>query len=126
MKSSNHKSFLQEPEIAVPVLTKISLHGTVLLQKLLQFGNPRLITTSLLDMKGVSLKNLACNRHGSFVYDALVTSRTVGEKTRENLVSKMKVSSNITNKNAFQSNANHPLADSIGPHKIGRDVDIFL
>ena len=79
---------------------------------------PRLITTSLLDMKGVSLKNLACNRHGSFVYDALVTSRTVGEKTRENLVSKLKVSSNITNKNAFQSNANHPLADSMGYIKL--------
>ena len=118
MKSSNQKTFLQEPEIAVPVLTKISLHGTVLLQKLLQFGNPRLITTSLLDMKGVSLKNLACNRHGSFVYDALVTSRTVGEKTRENLVSKLKVSTNITNKNAFQSNANHPLADSMGYIKL--------
>ena len=88
---------MQEPEIAIPVLTKINLHGTVLLQKLLHFGNPRLITISLLDMKGISLKNLACDRHGSFVYDAIVTSRTVGEKTRENLVSKLKVISNVGN-----------------------------
>ena len=86
--------YLQEPEIAIPVLTKINLHGTVLLQNILQFGNPRLITTSLLDMKAISLKNLANDTHGSFVYDTIASSRTVGEKTRESLISKLKVSYN--------------------------------
>ena len=83
--------YFQEPEITIPVLTKINLHGAVLLQHLLQFGNPRLVTTSFLDMKGISIKNLACDAHGSFVFDTIVNSRTVGEKTRESLISKLKV-----------------------------------
>ncbi len=75
----------------MPTLSRVSLHGAVLLQKLLQFGNPRLVTLSLLDMKPAGLKTLACDAHGSFVYDALAESRSVGEKTRDSLISKLKV-----------------------------------
>ncbi len=82
--------FYQE-EIAIPTLTEISLHGAVLMQKLLQFGNPKPLVSSLLDMKGTSLRNLACNPHGSFVYDVIVKSATIGEKSHESFLAKLKV-----------------------------------
>ena len=69
------------------------MHGVVLLQKFLQFANPRLVTTSLLQINAAGLKNLACNAQGSFVFDTIVNSHTVGEKTRESLISKLKVCS---------------------------------
>lgn len=63
----------------------------MLLQHLLKFGNPKQMVTSLLELKPVELKNLACNPCGSHVVDAFFQSKTIGEKSREAFVNRIKV-----------------------------------
>lgn len=74
-----------------PVLTDINYHGSMLLQHLLKFGNPKQMVTSLLELKPVELKNLSCNPCGSHVVDAFFQSKTIGEKSREAFVNRIKV-----------------------------------
>ncbi|VDI72963.1 nucleolar protein 9 [Mytilus galloprovincialis] len=81
----------KEPAKKDPVLTDINYHGSMLLQHLLKFGNPKQMVTSLLELKPVELKNLACNPCGSHVVDAFFQSKTIGEKSREAFVNRIKV-----------------------------------
>ncbi|XP_071172753.1 nucleolar protein 9-like [Mytilus edulis] len=80
----------KEPPKKDPVLTDINYHGSILLQHLLKFGNPKQMVTSLLELKPVELKNLACNPCGSHVVDAFFQSKTIGEKSREAFVNRIK------------------------------------
>lgn len=72
---------------------KLNLHGTLTIQLMLEFNKPIKIVNSILNMDGNELKNLFLNTMGSHIVDSFVTSAFVGEKSREKLVRKMKVSS---------------------------------
>lgn len=69
----------------------MNLHGSILLQKLLEFGNPKLLVTSLLDLKPSEIKVIACNPCGSHILAAFVKSKSIGEKSRILLYNKLKV-----------------------------------
>ena len=72
-------------------LKEVNYHGSVILQNLLQFGNPEAIVTSILDMEPTELTTLACHKFGSHVIDAFLKSTTAGEKSRALLYNKLKV-----------------------------------
>ena len=83
-------------EVIVPTLTDVNFHGSILLQHLVRFGNPKLVVTSLLEMRPIELKTLSCDQCGSHVIDAFMKSATVGEKSREKIYVKLKVSIGLT------------------------------
>ncbi|XP_044746447.1 nucleolar protein 9 [Coccinella septempunctata] len=70
--------------------TRLNLHGTLILQILLEFNKPIKIVNSLLEMETNTLKALLSNTMGSHIVDSFVKSQFVGEKSREKLVRKMK------------------------------------
>jgi nucleolar protein 9 len=69
---------------------KLNLHGTLILQLLLEFNKPIKIVNGILNMEQNLLKALFSNTMGSHVVDSFVKSVFVGEKSRERLVRKMK------------------------------------
>lgn len=69
---------------------KLNLQGTLMLQLMLEFNKPIKIVNSILSMDAQDLKNLFSNSMGSHIVDSYVTSKYVGEKSREKLVWKMK------------------------------------
>ena len=84
--------FFQPTEAEKPgILTNINYHGALLLQQLLNFGNPRVVVTSLIELKPVELKTLSCDRCGSHVMDAFFQSPSIGEKGREQMINRLKV-----------------------------------
>ncbi|XP_045483377.1 nucleolar protein 9-like [Harmonia axyridis] len=70
--------------------TRLNLHGTLILQILLEFNKPIKIVNSILEMDINNLKALMSNTQGSHIVDSFVRSTYVGEKSREKLVRKMK------------------------------------
>lgn len=68
---------------------KLSLHGTLILQVLLDFNKPIKIVNSILSMDQHDLKKLFCNSMGSHIADSFVKGLFVGEKSREKLIRKM-------------------------------------
>lgn len=70
---------------------KLNLHGTLIVQLLLDFNKPIKIVNSLLNMETVDLKNLFMNTMGSHIVDSYVKSKYVGEKSREKLIRKLQV-----------------------------------
>ena len=78
-------------EVSVPRLTRFNLHGSVLLQSLFRFGNPKLLVSSLLELTPVELKTMACDAYGSHIIDAFVASEQVGEKSKSTLAARLKV-----------------------------------
>ena len=83
--------FFQEKEIKYPELTVVSLHGSLLLQQMLQFGNPKVIVTSLLNLKPSELRTMSCDPCGSHVIETFFTSPTIGEKSHDAFYLRMKV-----------------------------------
>lgn len=71
---------------------KLNLHGTLIVQLILDFNKPIKIVNSLLSMETVNLKNLFLNTMGSHIVDSYVKSKYVGEKSREKLIRKLQVS----------------------------------
>ncbi|RZC39239.1 hypothetical protein BDFB_004216 [Asbolus verrucosus] len=69
---------------------KLNLHGTLILQLILEFNKPIKIVNSILNMEQNELKGLFSNTMGSHIVDSYVKSVFVGEKSREKLVRKMK------------------------------------
>jgi hypothetical protein len=67
----------------------------MLLQQLLRFGNPKLVVTSLLDLKPIELKALSCDQCGSHVMDVFFQSATIGEKSRDAMCNRLKVGSAV-------------------------------
>ncbi|XP_041377014.1 nucleolar protein 9-like [Gigantopelta aegis] len=80
----------ESEEKTKPLLTRINLHGSLLIQHLLHFGKPKLVVTSLLQLKPVELKTLSCDQMGSHIVDAYFQSQSVGERHRELMVDKLK------------------------------------
>ncbi|XP_067650762.1 nucleolar protein 9-like [Haliotis asinina] len=71
-------------------LTTVNYHGSVLMQNLLKFRKPKLVVTSLLELKPAELKLVASDRCGSHVLDIFFESETVEEKMKSSLLQKMK------------------------------------
>ncbi|XP_034950945.1 nucleolar protein 9 [Chelonus insularis] len=68
----------------------IHLHGSLILQAILQFNKPIKIVNSLLAMSAEDLTNLFNDPRGSRILDAFMESKFVGEKSREKLAKLMK------------------------------------
>ncbi|XP_060066198.1 nucleolar protein 9-like [Ylistrum balloti] len=80
----------EEKEKIVPVLKNINYHGSVLMQNLLRFGNPKIVVSGILDLAPAELRNLVCNPCGSHVVDVFCQSPSMGEKSRDLLFKRMK------------------------------------
>ncbi|XP_053679107.1 nucleolar protein 9 [Anopheles nili] len=64
----------------------VHLHGSLILQAVLDFNKPIKFVTALLEMPNDRLVEILTDPRGSFVANAFVASRFVGEKSREKLV----------------------------------------
>lgn len=73
---------------------KLNLHGTLILQIMLEFNKPIKIVNSILSMEVEDLKNLFSNSMGCHIIDSYVKSPFVGEKSREKLIRKLQVRTN--------------------------------
>lgn len=70
----------------------IQVHGSIILQTLLNFNKPIQAVNSLLDMNTGDLKSVLTDKRGSHVMDAFMMSEFVGEKSREKMIKKLQVS----------------------------------
>jgi len=68
----------------------VNLHGSLILQELLLFGKPIKIVRSLLTMSASELKTLLSDPRGCHITENFMSSKTVGEKSREGLVKALK------------------------------------
>lgn len=68
---------------------RLNLHGTLIVQLLLEFNKPIKIINSILGIDLNNLKKIFCNRMGCHIVDAFVKSQYVGEKSREKLIRKL-------------------------------------
>lgn len=71
---------------------KLNLHGTLMLQSMLDFNKPIKIINSVFSMEAEDVKNLFSNSMGSHIVDSFVKSDFVGGKSREKLIKKLEVS----------------------------------
>lgn len=69
-----------------PFTSTVHIHGSLILQELLNFNKPIKAVNSLLSMEATVLRGLLSDPKGSHVTDAFMASPTVGEKSREGLV----------------------------------------
>lgn len=70
---------------------KLSLHGTLIVQLVLEFNKPIKVINSVLSMESEDVKKLFSNTMGSHIVDSFVKSNFVGEKSRERLIKKLQV-----------------------------------
>ncbi|XP_035794693.1 nucleolar protein 9-like [Anopheles albimanus] len=68
---------------------KIHIHGSLILQAILEFNKPIKFVTALLEMDAERLTEILRDPRGSFIANAFVRSRFVGEKSREKMVRHM-------------------------------------
>ncbi|XP_076239008.1 nucleolar protein 9 [Calliopsis andreniformis] len=68
----------------------INLHGSLIVQAILNFNKPIKIVNSLLESNGDMLLHLFSDPKGSHIVDAFMDSKYVGEKSREKLAKKLK------------------------------------
>uniref|UniRef100_A0A8C5RPZ1 NOP9 nucleolar protein n=1 Tax=Laticauda laticaudata TaxID=8630 RepID=A0A8C5RPZ1_LATLA len=73
-----------------PGLSAVSYHGSLMLQHLLHFADPSLVLGSLAAMPPADLVTLACDPSGSHVFDALLASSSVSEKSRRKVLRQLK------------------------------------
>lgn len=67
----------------------VHLHGSMVLQAMLQFNKPIKLVQSLLDTKPNELAELFSGPRGSHVVDAYIGSKFIGEKSREKFIKHM-------------------------------------
>lgn len=70
----------------------VNLHGSVIIQIMLEFNKPIQIVNSILNMEPNELKKLFSDPKGSHILDTFMQSTSVGEKSREKLIYRMMVS----------------------------------
>ncbi|KAK9872390.1 hypothetical protein WA026_017848 [Henosepilachna vigintioctopunctata] len=100
--------------------TKLNLHGTLILQILLDFNKPIKIVNALLQMESKELKSLFSNTMGSHIVDSYVKSTFVGEKSREKLIWKMKGTYQDLASTKYGSRSFEAIWNSAGlKHKMG-------
>jgi len=68
----------------------VHLHGSLILQQMLQFGKPIKLVRSLLAMTPQDLQVLLGDPRGCHIADSFMTSKTVGEKSRDGIVKALK------------------------------------
>ncbi|KAH0563879.1 hypothetical protein KQX54_007732 [Cotesia glomerata] len=68
----------------------LNLHGSLIIQAILQFNKPIKIVNSLLEMNGDELADLFSDPKGSRILDVFMDSKFIGEKSREKLAKSMK------------------------------------
>lgn len=67
----------------------VHLHGSLILQAMLNFNKPIKLVQSLLDTPSIELAELFCSPRGSHIVDAFLQSKFVGEKSREKFLKHM-------------------------------------
>jgi len=77
---------MAEEEKSFPV----HLHGSLIIQQLLLFNKPIKVVRSLLAMSSFKLASLLGDPRGCHITDTFMTSKTIGEKSREGLVKSLK------------------------------------
>ncbi|XP_076766344.1 nucleolar protein 9 [Xylocopa sonorina] len=70
--------------------SSISLHGSLIVQSLLNYKKPIKVVNSLLDTDGEELARMFEDPKGSRIADAFIDSKYIGEKSREKLFKKLK------------------------------------
>ncbi|XP_052871689.1 nucleolar protein 9 [Anopheles cruzii] len=65
---------------------KVHLHGSLILQTVLEFNKPIKFVTALLELANDRLAAILSDPRGSFIANAYLGSRFVGEKSREKMV----------------------------------------
>ena len=70
----------------------VQLHGSLILQTLLNFNKPIKVVNSLLEMNMSDLKTVFMDTKGCHVMDAFMKSTFVGEKSRDKMMRKLQVS----------------------------------
>jgi nucleolar protein 9 len=70
----------------------IHLHGSLILQTLLNFNKPIQAVNSLLEMNTDNLKTMLTDPKGCHVTDAFMKSEFIGEKNRDKFIKKLQVS----------------------------------
>ncbi|CAH1397649.1 unnamed protein product [Nezara viridula] len=68
----------------------VNKNGSLLLQTLFQFKKPISIVENLLSVDTNKLKEIFLDPKGSYIVDAYVSSKTIGEKSRDRLIHKFK------------------------------------
>ncbi|KAL0811657.1 hypothetical protein ABMA28_009107 [Loxostege sticticalis] len=68
----------------------INVHGSVVLQSVLEFQRPARAVNSLLELSAEELVVILCDAKGSHVADAFCSSQCVGVKARDKLIWKLK------------------------------------
>ncbi|KAI4490922.1 hypothetical protein M0802_010596 [Mischocyttarus mexicanus] len=86
LKKQNELNSLEEKDqTELPV----HLHGSLIVQAVLNFNKPIKLVNSLLAMNNEQLLNLISNQKGSHIIDAFMDSKYIGEKSREKLAKKL-------------------------------------
>ncbi|CAL1678177.1 unnamed protein product [Lasius platythorax] len=67
----------------------LNLHGSLMIQAILNFNKPIKIANSLLEMNNEELLQLFSDPKGSRILDAFMDSKYIGEKSREKLYKKL-------------------------------------
>ena len=80
-----------QKSISESTVKHFNLHGSLLTQKLMTFGNPHPVVDSLLALSQPELCNVCCDASGSRVIEAFINSPTVGEGSRSALYNSLKV-----------------------------------
>ncbi|XP_058827307.1 nucleolar protein 9-like [Topomyia yanbarensis] len=68
---------------------QIHLHGSLILQAILDFNKPIKLVTAILETKNDQLAKVFTDPKGSFIVNAFIASKFVGEKSREKLIRHM-------------------------------------
>ncbi|CAL1532749.1 unnamed protein product [Lymnaea stagnalis] len=68
------------------LLRTINIHGSLLLQQLLQFTHTKKVVSSLLDLCPTELAGLCCDKCGSHIIDVYFQSKTVSDKYKSALL----------------------------------------
>ncbi|EDW00943.1 nucleolar protein 9 [Drosophila grimshawi] len=64
----------------------VHLHGSLMVQHLLQFNKPIYLVNCILDLPAVQLAQIFNTPNGSHIVDAFLQSKYIGEKSRERLI----------------------------------------
>ncbi|XP_065087584.1 nucleolar protein 9 [Ochlerotatus camptorhynchus] len=81
---------LMPPEVVAKQETaQINLHGSIIFQSVLDFNKPIKLVSAILDTKSDQLAKIFTDPKGSFVVNAFVRSKFVGEKSRDKLIRHM-------------------------------------
>ena len=87
LKTLEQLESLRKKDDSYPV---ICLHGSLIIQTILNFNKPIKIVNSLLEMNEEELTRILEDPKGSRIVDAFMESKFIGEKSREKLAKKFK------------------------------------